>query len=128
LVKTALVENEIEAGRRVLEAIDASRIAAPASLWFYYPRAEEWRLVIATPLVRQKGLKAAYLQILKALKRTNLSDDVPLRRISLLDPGDPLIKVLRRLVKTGGQMSNIRLVRGVVNGIPIEGAHIYRMS
>ncbi|MCU1273426.1 MAG: hypothetical protein JWO48_857 [Bryobacterales bacterium] len=45
-----LVGPEIEAGKKLIEALDASGFRVKAAFWFYREESEEWRLYIATPL------------------------------------------------------------------------------
>jgi len=44
--KTALVNFDVERGRRVLDAIDDAKINIAVALWAYLPEYADWRLVI----------------------------------------------------------------------------------
>src|SRR3972149_9901348 len=103
--KTALVEPEIETGKAVIASLDEAGVPAPALLWFYVPEAEEWRLVIATPLVDSEGPKRAYGEVQKVL--TKKGPQIDLRRITVVSPSDPLVKVLRSAIKVGPGVSGV---------------------
>jgi hypothetical protein len=121
---TALVDVDIELGKRVTKELDASGIPVKASLWFYAPEASEWRLIVATPFVDQKGPQKTYSVIQKALKNI----DLPLRKISAVSPNDPLIRLLRAALRTGPGISGIRFTHNTINNVFVEDAYIYRLS
>jgi len=58
----------------------------------------------------------------------NAQARIPLKDIAVIDSNDPLIKLLRVAIKTGGGISGIRFTKNVINGTPIEDAYIYRIS
>jgi len=123
-----LVENDVDIGRRAIEALDDSKIHVSAGFWLRNGESNRWRLVIATHLFTSKGPKKAYKAVQTALRRHKLSEDIPLWRISLIGPEHPLVKALSSVfVSEGMDLGNVRLDHCVVNGTPIEGAHIYRM-
>ena len=121
---TALVDIDIALGKRVTEELDASGIPVKASLWFYTPEASEWRLIVATPLVDQEGPHKTYALIQKALRTI----DFPLRKISAVSPGDPLIKLLRVALRTGPGIAGVRFTHNTINNVFIEDAYIYRLA
>lgn len=93
--KTLLVESDLKLGDQIIGVLSAAGIPIEDAFWIYYPQVEEWRLVLATPLVDQKGPRDSYLQILNTLKRAEILEDLPLRRMSTLSPKDPLLKNMR---------------------------------
>ncbi len=122
--KAALVEKDIEFGRKVTEDLDRSNIPVTGSLWFYNPEASEWRLIVATPFVDERGPKAAYVAIQRALKAI----DLPLRNVSVISPNDRLIRLLRTVVRTGRKISGIRFTHNTINNVFIEDVYIYRLQ
>jgi hypothetical protein len=142
MVKTSLVEQDIAEGRRFLDAlrapteftigrrrlsvIGASHFRVQAAFWWYLPESLEWRLVIATPLVDEKGPLEAYKDIQKVLiwhPDLNLS----LQNISVLSPKDERVKAFRRALKTAPEPVGIRFTRSALNGTYIEDAYVYRL-
>jgi len=97
--QAALVKSDRDIGAKVAEAL--SRVKIPVSLfdWTYVPRLEEWQLVIASPWVDTKGPLSAYRSLAGALQKANIYEEVPLRRVYLRSPTDPLVKTLERKVK-----------------------------
>ena len=69
MVAPALVDRKIERGRRLLKKLDDSPFPVTAAFWYYFPEAEQWRLVIASPTVESQGRQAAYTEIHKIQRR-----------------------------------------------------------
>jgi len=126
--KAVLVENDIELGKRILTALDSARILVTGALWLYAPQIEEWHLIIATPLVDQKGNRSAFMTVWHILKRYNLLDPAPLRRIFLVSSHDDLIATLRRAYGPPHFPSEFRLTAAYFGNLSIEDAYIYRLA
>lgn len=126
--KTALVEADIELGKAATRALDDSGFRAKAILWLYHEDAEEWRFVVATGIVDDDGPRKAYECVQKAISKGGLRDELPLRRIHVVGVKDPLVRALRKLVKTGPGISTIRLSNNVIDGVIIEDAVVYRLT
>jgi hypothetical protein len=95
LDKTLLVERDVKLGDQIIGVLTAAGIQIEDALWVYYPQVEEWRLVLSTPLVDQKGSRDSYLQILNTLKKAGILEDLPLRRMSTFSPRDPVLRNMR---------------------------------
>jgi hypothetical protein len=97
--QAVLVKSDRDIGAKVVEAL--SRVNIPVSLfdWTYVPQLEEWQLVIASPWVDTKGPLTAYRSLVDALKKASIYEEVPIRRVFLRSPTDPLVKKLEREVK-----------------------------
>jgi hypothetical protein len=57
------------------------------------------QLVIASPWVDSKGPLTAYRALVDALQKASIYEEVPMRRVFLRSPNDPLVKTLERGVK-----------------------------
>jgi hypothetical protein len=122
----ALVDRDIEEGHRLVEALDRAHFPVVAALWSYLPEEGDWRLVIASPKVSESGPLAAYADIQNLLSGSHIG--LPLHRISVVEPDDPLITELRVFAGTDPApfIGSIPLHRAVIGGTYIEGAHLYR--
>ncbi len=89
MYKTILVENDIEGGRRVVDELE-KLMAITAAFWYCEDEDDEWKLVIVSPDVAEKGPIQLYQRI--AVLLNDLSVDpqkpvqMPLSRISLTNP------------------------------------------
>ena len=125
--KTILVENDIQEGKRVIEALDNANFQVEAAMWFYLADSEEWRLLIASPFVENNGPKEAYRFIQRVMVQLSPPLEISLKDISVLSPKHRLIGTIRMAIRTGDGISGIRFTGNVVNNTLIEDAYIYRM-
>lgn len=125
--KPTLVDADMKAGEALLSRLDDIKFNVKAALWFYVQESEEWRLIIASPIVDKDGPTKAYEKVQSQLQELDGGYKLSLRNISLVSPGDKLIKALESVIKTGKSISHIRFTRNVVNGLFIEDAYIYRL-
>ena len=121
-----LVE-DLNDGKRLVEALDAANFEVKAALWFYLTDADEWRLIIASPYEEKNGPKKAYSFIQRELGKLSPPIKISLKDISVLGPNHKLINLLRGAITTGLKISDIRFTRNVINNVLIEDAYIYRM-
>jgi hypothetical protein len=134
MVKTSLVEADLIAGWRLLLRLhtppNLELFRVKAALWLYYPESEEWRLVIATPLVDEKGPLNTYARLQVVLQRSLLEiqpADLYLQNIAVIGASDPLVKPLRRAMNSAPKVSYVRLNRSSVGRIYVEDAYLYRV-
>ena len=121
-----LVGPNIDAGKRLLQALDIAKIKVDAAFWFYREASEDWRLYIATPLVQELGPRMAYSKVLDVLREERIQD-LDFWKLSVVDVTDSLVTVLRLAVSTDAGISDISVNGNSVNGVYIRAAHIYRM-
>src|SRR3989442_1250164 len=94
-----LVKTDIESGRAAIEAIKRERIPVRMAFWAYFSTAEEWRLVVVTSLVDKDGPRAAYAAVQRALSGEAI---LPLRRIVVVAPGDPVVRLVEEAARLKG--------------------------
>ncbi len=87
-----LVNQQIDDGRKLLEQLDAQpfprRFPVSAALWYYWPEAERWRLVIISPVADRKGPDYGYSRIQDALSKVKMTT-LSLDDITLIGKQDP---------------------------------------
>ncbi len=120
---TLLVDKQVEDGKKLIQALDASKFNLVGALWFY-SITSEWRLLLVSPLVDTIGPKQCYTIIQSVLQDLQLS--FGLESISVLSPKDNLIRLLKLAIKVEG-ISTTRFTRNTINGVFIEDALIYRL-
>lgn len=104
--KETLVRSDLEIGGLVLNALSRERIPVTLCIWNYVPQLEEWQLVIATPWYDTRGPREANDRVLAALSTAGIYQTVPIRRLLVLSPHDPIVQALAREieVKTEGEI------------------------
>lgn len=128
MVKEFLVNEYIEEAIHLIQELDNNDIKVDSALWYYFDEAEEWRFIIATPIVDEKGPLEAYKIIGNIVKKNNIFYYTPLNKLTLMSPNDPLIKLLKLGVKTGPKLSKLRFQNRFINNVFIEDALIYRLQ
>ncbi len=94
--QAALVKNDRAIEAQVLDALDRARLPVSLCEWNYVPQVEEWQLIIATPWLDSKGPRTAWRALTTALEKAGIYAQVPMRRVFLKSPTDPLVKTLQQ--------------------------------
>ena len=104
MVTPTLVNEDLERGRATVEAIRQARVPVQFTTWAHFPYAEEWRLVIVTPLADREGPRAAYAATQHAVQRASLLGEnmLPVYRLTILGPSDDLARSLANTLKSSG--------------------------
>ena len=124
MASSELVDADIRAGRDVIAELVDAGIPLRAASWFHAPEFEDWRLMLATSLVRTEGPLAAYKRVTRELARHESTEHFPLSQLWLVDDKDPRIHALSKFMRaTSG--SEVRLKDCQVHGFFIPGALIY---
>jgi hypothetical protein len=118
----ALVDEDIERGREVLNALDDAGFRPGPAFWRYRPESSDWRFVVALPAIARQEPLHVYDQVQRLLSRRNI--ELPLWRITLLSTDDPLARWARERVR--GAFSDTRSSTSFVDDSFIEDAYIYR--
>ena len=126
--KTALVDTDIEDGKRIIGSLDDAEFPVSDALWSYLPDNNEWRLMIASPRVDTRGPRQAYEEVQSVLTGLSPAVRTALSDVSLVGTNDSLVRLLRRVIATGPGISGIRFTRNTIAGVFIEDAFIYRLS
>lgn len=119
-----LVENQIDDGRRLLDRLDWAGVPVVASGWAKVTDDDRWSLYIATPLVDEKGLVAAYREVYRVLRSLGgvwVSDS----EVKLVGERHPVAVDLVALVQKypGPLATNSR--RPLLGGVPVDEVYVY---
>ena len=128
--KTVLVapdQDRIQRGSELLAAAGKAGFPIHAALWLYTSeRYGDWRLVIASPLVDQKGPLAAYRKLNGILRKIRPDLILWLQYIQLVSPKDALIRDLDKTYFQREATPRISSLSGSTAGNTyIEQAHLY---
>lgn len=122
--KIALVNFDIDNGRKVIEALDRDGKSPNVALWAKLPEYEDWRLVIASDRLGQSGSLSGYSQINSALEKAGLRNRPT---ISLRPMEKPFIKALRNLFGKAADTYGMRLGGQLIGDQYLEDAFVYRI-
>lgn len=128
MVKDSLSKEMIAAGEELMRLLDKLRLDIDAALWLYDPENNSWKFIVASPEVKAKGPKKVYKQVQSALSKiVGSREDFSLKDVAVRDSKDSFIQLLRNGFRTvDGQP--FRLSHGVIKGVPVGDAYIYRLT
>jgi hypothetical protein len=112
--KETLVASDIEIEGAVVAALSRAQIPVTAVDWTWVPQLNEWQLVVVTSLHDKKGPQQTYARIIAALSEAGIYKSVPMRRLFVKSPEDPIAKRLVQEIRTTDEGS-VHIVRDVTN-------------
>lgn len=92
--KETLVASDIEIEGAVIAALSRAQIPVTAVDWTWVPQLDEWQLIVVTSLHDTKGPIQTYSRIIAALSDAGIYQSVPVRRLFVKSPEDPVAKRL----------------------------------
>jgi hypothetical protein len=101
--QATLVKRDRDVGAKVLDALSRTKVPVSLCDWHYVPQLEEWQLIIATSWYDSKGARTTYRALIDSLERAGTYQEVPMRRIVLKSPNDPLVKVMQKEAREQNQ-------------------------
>lgn len=133
MVTPDLRDQQVQQGRKLVEAIDTSGVlTVTAALWFYFSDLRSWRLLLDIKESTTLGPLLTYRKVQKVLaglaKSNGAAEPIALEDIVVAKPDEPVLALLRPIIGTGPGFHGIRFTNNVINGQVIEDAYIYRLS
>jgi hypothetical protein len=123
--KVALVGLDIEAGSRVVTALEGAGIAIKVALWMTTPEYEDGRLVLASSELDKIDLLGAYEKVATILGEEFVNYLPP---ILILKMRDPFIHKLRQLFGSTKSVFGMRLGGQTIGNRFISDAYVYKVK
>jgi hypothetical protein len=123
--QATLVNLDVNAGLKILTALDAAKIEVAVALWMISSDYDDWRLVLSSSSLDQAHLLKAHEQVAKALQLRFVYLRSPLL---LLPIKDPFIRELRRLFGKTSDIEGMRLGGQTIGNRFISDAYVYRIK
>ena len=123
--KATLVGLDIEAGSRVVSALENAGIKVKVALWMTTPEYEEGRLVIAAFALDQTHPLKAYEKVARIL---NGDFHYSLPAILIMRMKDPFIQTLRNLFSKTASVDGMRLGGQMIGNRFILDAYVYKIQ
>ena len=124
MYKKILVGDHIKHGRAVLEALQRNHFTVTEAFWYDVPDLDEWRLIIASPMVREVGPTQAYTVLDKVLRQ--IRSPLSLSDISLLSPLSSEYQRFRQAALGPGR-SGMGPATGRSHGVTFQDAYLYNL-
>ena len=123
--QATLVNLDVNAGQKVLDALDEAKIKVAAALWMISSDYEDWRLVLCLPSLDQTQMLKAYQKVAD-VARGRFAQMLP--PILILPAKDPFIKELRRIFGKSKNVNGMRLGGQTIGNRYISDAYVYRIQ
>ena len=121
--QASLVDRDIALGKKLAEILKNARsLRAEAAFW--WQEENEWRFIVATPVVHERGRLVAHRKIREALGPKATEFETILTRLDVLTPSEGVITVLD--IGSLGQIPlNRQILDEGVRGVYVHGAYFY---
>jgi|SRR5271168_2959868 len=123
--QATLVSLDVNAGLKVLDALDTAQIKVAVALWMVSSDYDDWRLVLSSPSLDQTHPLRAYEKVAEALHDRFVYMRPP---ILILPTKDPFIRELRRLFGKAKDVTGMRLGGQMIGNKFISDAYAYRVK
>jgi hypothetical protein len=129
MATATLVNQEIEEGQRLLDALNSAGISVNSALWIYSSEREIWQLMLTSPLCDRQGSLKAYEAILSVFRQVEPELKIDWTALVAVSPKHELIEELRQLQQHFQfNLSGRRLTNNMVGRMLIEDAYIYQIQ
>jgi hypothetical protein len=120
----ALVEEQIEIGRKLLGLLKLKGIDVTAAAWVKAGERDTWSLYIATEEVDRNGKTDAYLEIRSTL-RSMPEAHIPMLDVKVIGVSHPLAKDIQKLLGEPTASIPVRYRGSLLGGMVVDGVYIY---
>lgn len=118
----------VDAGRELARRL-TEELELKAAFWLYFDEADEWRLVLVTPLVDKRGTRHIYARIQSFLADSPELAGFPLFQVTVISPRDgtakPIIEAYDGVDLGPGRYLKRSVVTGDTVSVYLEEAYIY---
>jgi hypothetical protein len=122
--QTPLVNSDIEIEVKVVSALSRAQIPVTAVDWNWVPQLDESQLIVVTPLVDTRGPRETYGRILEALRVAGVYQSIPIRKLFVKSPSDPVAQKLIEELKRTSEGS-IHIVSNTTTSGTIQYAVVF---
>jgi hypothetical protein len=126
MVINILTEQKIISGSKLIENIDKNNLSPKAALWLFESSTGRWRLILAFPLLQQRGSKHFYKAVQSALLKFP-ERPISLQDVSIIDYKESFITLLKSAIQIGPDINPTRFTNCYFNGVKVDDALIYRL-
>ncbi|SKB15406.1 conserved hypothetical protein [Planktothrix sp. PCC 11201] len=129
MATATLVNQEIEEGQRLIDALNTAGVSIHSALWLYATEPETWHLMFALPLYDDEGPLKTYEQILSVFREVKPELKIDWTAIVAVSPNDELIQGLSQDQQHWNiDLSGRRMTNSIVNRMLVEDAYIYQIG
>ena len=118
-----------DAGEELARALERAGLRVRAALWIHKPGAVAWKLLLGIDEVDSAGPLDVYKRVYSSIQASpTLLSTLDFGDVSVTSPDEPLLKGLKKFVRTCKKPARIRLSQNSINGIYVDQALVYRVT
>jgi hypothetical protein len=121
----ALSEHLVEAGAKLLAALDDAGLQPQGAAWIFDHALDDWRYVVATSLVDTMGRSSVYRELLTIIRKLDMPEDLTVQDVHLVAPSGPLFKTISGALHI--ENGRVTVKDRVINGSRVD-AVIFRWT
>jgi hypothetical protein len=125
VVENLLVGNWIHLGEILIEGLQEANFPLAAAFWLYTEERGRWRLILASPLVDEKGPMNAARKVDKLIRSKPELRPLIFVGMSVKSPKEDLVRALRALRPYLKDEKGFRVSGQPVDGHFIQDAYVY---
>lgn len=125
MAASSLQQHLVEAGRKLLLALDHAGVRPQGAAWVFDHALGDWRYVVATSLVDTMGRSTVYRMLIAVLKHASMPEELTVADIHLVSPADPLFRAINSVFEI--QDATVTFENCGINGIKFD-AVVYRWT
>jgi hypothetical protein len=123
MVAPKLSQHLIDAGKKLLDALDDAGLQAQGAGWIFDHALGDWRFVVATSLVDSVGRLWVYKHLVKVMGKLDMPEDLTVADIHLMGTDNPLFQTVAHIIIT--DRIAVHFENCLVNGALFDGV-LYR--
>lgn len=120
-----LSERLIEAGAKLLSALDDAGLQPQGAAWIFDHSLGDWRYIVATSLVDTMGRSSVYKELLTIIEKLHLPRELTVQDIHLVAPSGPLFKTISGALHI--ENGRVTVSDCIINGLRVD-AVLYRWT
>ena len=121
----ALVNQQIDEGRKLLDALRTDGFEVSAACWMQAAEDEQWYLYFASPHVDKQGIGDAYRMVHTLIRGLPTPIGVDPFEVRLVTATDPLVVAINEVYRRNPAPVVKRIAAPNFGGRSIEGAFVY---
>jgi len=123
----ALVDEQIAAGKKLIERLNQEGIAVVAGGWVKESDRDRWYLYLITPLVGEDGAtRATYRRVVPVIRQLQEEGTaIDFFEVKVIGPKDPVAVPVLQMQRNASNRLPIRYPSTSLGGLSIEGAYFY---
>jgi hypothetical protein len=120
-----LSQHLIDAGRKLLAALDDAGLQAQGAGWIFDHALGDWRFMVATSFVDSVGRLWVYKHLVKVMEKLDVPEDLTVADIHLMGTANPLFQTVAQIIHM--DYGVVRFENCHVNGMLFDGV-LYRWT